>query len=98
MSGAFARGAMFFKPMVWRSYHRKSSSTATTDAMKETIRMDSEEAMKSLHGDVADTNCWIPDDRTGIYYPKGHEQVMADVPTQAGKDLRVSYYQDNSAS
>lgn len=28
-------------------------------------------------------SCWIPDPRTGIYYPKGHESVMKDVPDGA---------------
>nr|XP_043623170.1 uncharacterized protein LOC122594953 [Erigeron canadensis] len=28
-------------------------------------------------------SCWIPDPRTGIYYPKGHEWVMKDVPDGA---------------
>lgn len=26
---------------------------------------------------------WVPDPRTGIYYPKGHEKVMEDVPNGA---------------
>ncbi|ERN03676.1 hypothetical protein AMTR_s00144p00086170 [Amborella trichopoda] len=25
-------------------------------------------------------SCWVPHPRTGIYYPKGHEKVMEDVP------------------
>ena len=26
-------------------------------------------------------NCsWVPHERTGIYYPKGHEKVFDDVP------------------
>ncbi|MFS7995774.1 putative Late embryogenesis abundant protein, LEA_3 subgroup [Helianthus anomalus] len=28
-------------------------------------------------------SCWIPHPRTGIYYPKGHEWVMKDVPNGA---------------
>ncbi|KAJ9538021.1 hypothetical protein OSB04_030754 [Centaurea solstitialis] len=28
-------------------------------------------------------NCWIPHPRTGIYYPKGYEWVMKDVPNGA---------------
>ncbi|KAL2512095.1 hypothetical protein Adt_17695 [Abeliophyllum distichum] len=26
---------------------------------------------------------WLPHPRTGIYFPKGHESVMDDVPTDA---------------
>lgn len=27
--------------------------------------------------------CWVPHPRTGIYFPKGHEWVMDDVPDGA---------------
>ncbi|KAI3815276.1 hypothetical protein L1987_14938 [Smallanthus sonchifolius] len=30
-------------------------------------------------------SCWIPHSRTGIYYPKGHEWVMKDVPDGAAR-------------
>lgn len=30
-------------------------------------------------------SCWIPHPRTGIYYPKGHEWVMKDVPDNAAR-------------
>ncbi|KAF5760310.1 putative Late embryogenesis abundant protein, LEA_3 subgroup [Helianthus annuus] len=30
-------------------------------------------------------SCWIPHPRTGIYYPKGQEWVMRDVPVDAAR-------------
>ncbi|GAV71850.1 LEA_3 domain-containing protein [Cephalotus follicularis] len=30
-----------------------------------------------------DSTSWIPDPRTGIYFPKGHEWVLKDVPASA---------------
>ncbi|KAM5549548.1 hypothetical protein ABKV19_000798 [Rosa sericea] len=29
------------------------------------------------------SSSWVPDPRTGIYFPKGHERVMDDVPKGA---------------
>ncbi|XP_047052675.1 uncharacterized protein LOC124658370 [Lolium rigidum] len=31
----------------------------------------------------AETALWVPDPRTGIYYPRGFEWVMEDVPKSA---------------
>lgn len=36
-----------------------------------------------VHGAAADASWWVPHPRTGIYYPKGHEGVMEDVPQGA---------------
>lgn len=33
--------------------------------------------------EVPEESYWIPHPRTGIYYPKGHEWVMKDVPDGA---------------
>lgn len=33
--------------------------------------------------DQSVTSYWMPDARTGIYVPKGHEQVIEDVPENA---------------
>lgn len=30
-----------------------------------------------------DSSYWVPHPRTGIYFPKGHESVMDDVPEGA---------------
>ncbi|KAD2393142.1 hypothetical protein E3N88_40119 [Mikania micrantha] len=33
----------------------------------------------------SEESCWVPHPRTGIYYPKGHEWVMNDVPDGAAR-------------
>ncbi|KAJ8756367.1 hypothetical protein K2173_025179 [Erythroxylum novogranatense] len=40
-------------------------------------------------------NCWVPDERTGIYYPKGLEKVMEGIPPAAGKDIGVNWFRHN---
>ncbi|KAL1342824.1 hypothetical protein HN51_029317 [Arachis hypogaea] len=35
------------------------------------------------YGKIEDSTCWVPHPRTGIYFPKGHEWVMDDVPEGA---------------
>ncbi|GKV43238.1 hypothetical protein SLE2022_259960 [Rubroshorea leprosula] len=34
-------------------------------------------------GNVYDSSSWVPHPRNGIYFPKGHEWVMNDVPEGA---------------
>ncbi|GMN20105.1 hypothetical protein TIFTF001_047041 [Ficus carica] len=57
--------------------------------IRETMKLEAEEVKnKSLVGDNnMDGNMWVPHERTGIYYPKGHEKVMEDVPPKAGNDI-----------
>ncbi|KAF4402937.1 hypothetical protein G4B88_010389 [Cannabis sativa] len=81
------------------SYHKNS--------IRETMKMEKEEVSNVRHingghdhdhcDEVSknDGNEWIPDVRTGIYYPKGHEKVMEDVPPKAGKDINWMSYSDN---
>lgn len=43
-----------------------------------------------------DGDCWwIPDNRTGIFYPKGQEKVIEEVPAGAAKDFRVNWFTNN---
>ncbi|EEF43002.1 conserved hypothetical protein [Ricinus communis] len=49
------------------------------------MKMDAEEVKKKRN--TGEGNCWIPDERTGIYYPKGQEKVMESIPPKAAKDL-----------
>lgn len=57
--------------------------------IRQTMKLEAEEVKnKSLVGDNnMDGNMWVPHERTGIYYPKGHEKVMEDVPRKAGNDI-----------
>jgi len=36
-------------------------------------------------GKIEDSAWWVPHPRTGIYFPKGHEWVMDDVPEDAAR-------------
>lgn len=55
------------------------------------MKLEAEEVTnKSTHNNMAanDANLWVPHGRTGIYYPKGHEKVMEDVPhPKPGNDV-----------
>ncbi|KAG4918870.1 hypothetical protein JHK85_057151 [Glycine max] len=42
-------------------------------------------------GKIEDSAFWIPHPRTGIYFPKGHEWVMDDVPEDAAR-LNQTYW------
>ncbi|XP_022762366.1 uncharacterized protein LOC111308312 [Durio zibethinus] len=37
----------------------------------------------SSGNDIKDSSTWVPHPRSGIYFPKGHEWVMNDVPDGA---------------
>ncbi|GAY58754.1 hypothetical protein CUMW_189340 [Citrus unshiu] len=104
MTGSFARGAptfnsMFFKPMMRKSFQKKASSH---DMMRETaLKSNAEEGnvMRSqqMNNNVGENegNCgWVPHERTGIYYPKGHEKVIDDVPPSAGRDFEVNWFSE----
>ncbi|KAG4198956.1 hypothetical protein ERO13_A05G117900v2 [Gossypium hirsutum] len=92
MAATFTRGSpsinsLFFKPIM-RKYCTKG-----TDAVREPMKMEAEEEKKrsSMEGSC----CWVPHDRTGIYYPKGQEKVMADVPAPAAKDTAAIHWFSN---
>ncbi|XP_022749150.1 uncharacterized protein LOC111298689 [Durio zibethinus] len=38
---------------------------------------------RTNNNDLKDSSCWVPHPKTGIYFPKGHEWVMKDVPDDA---------------
>lgn len=73
------------RPMLRKAYHRKSCS--------ESVKLNGEEvnhtkAAAAGGGGGSDaTTWWVRDDRTGIYYPKGQEKLMEDVPQGAAKDF-----------
>lgn len=78
----------------------KGSSAA--DTKREGMRMEAEEVKdKSQNtsgggGDTLTNNCndnlWVPHQRTGIYYPKGQEKIMQDVPPKDAKDMPVNWF------
>ncbi|KAL6972933.1 hypothetical protein U1Q18_027107 [Sarracenia purpurea var. burkii] len=97
MAATVARGAhttmntMQIKPMLRKAYHSKSSCA---DMVSDVVKVNGEEVknQKRFPGDRRDGDWWVPDHRTGIYYPKGQEKVMEDVPLGAGKDFGVNWF------
>ncbi|XP_057464373.1 uncharacterized protein LOC130754220 [Actinidia eriantha] len=98
MAATVARGSqtmnsMYIKPMLRKAYHKKGSYA---DVVSDAAKLNSEEMKtKSLVGDYRDSNWWVPDHRTGIYYPKGQEKVIEDVPLRAEKDFRINWFYNN---
>uniref|UniRef100_A0A803QNJ0 Late embryogenesis abundant protein n=1 Tax=Cannabis sativa TaxID=3483 RepID=A0A803QNJ0_CANSA len=106
-SSALTRGSHTINSMVLnlKPFGRKASYHK--NSIRETMKMEKEEVSNVRHingghdhdhcDEVSknDGNEWIPDVRTGIYYPKGHEKVMEDVPPKAGKDINWMSYSDN---
>ncbi|XP_030470897.1 uncharacterized protein LOC115689067 [Syzygium oleosum] len=92
MAGTFSRGAqtmnsMFFKPVLRKAYHRKSSV--------DTVKLEGEEVESKSQAGSSDGGCWVPHERTGIYCPKGQEKVIADIPPGAVKDVGVNWISYN---
>ncbi|KAL3631763.1 hypothetical protein CASFOL_024747 [Castilleja foliolosa] len=91
MASAAGRGAqtmnsMYFKPMLRKAYHRKSGSP---EMVSDTMKAKGEEVKQTKAATTTgngDATWWVRDDRTGIYYPKGQEWVIEDVPQGAGKE------------
>ncbi|KAB8392274.1 hypothetical protein FH972_024790 [Carpinus fangiana] len=74
-----------------KTFHKKGSSP---DMVREGMKFEGEEVKKKSH-DIGDVDCnhvWVPHERTGIYYPKGQEKVMEDVPPAAVNDVGVNLF------
>ncbi|WOG99328.1 hypothetical protein DCAR_0518676 [Daucus carota subsp. sativus] len=82
--GAQTMNSVYLKPMLRKAYHRKSGEKVS-DGLK-----------KNEDRKMKDGNWWIRDDRTGIFYPKGQEKVMEDVPLHAGRDFGVNWLSNSS--
>nr|XP_027125091.1 uncharacterized protein LOC113741696 [Coffea arabica] len=85
--GAQTVNSMYFKPTLRKAFHRKSSPPETAKLNGE--EMKKKKKKSSVAGNNHDGNWWVPDDRTGIFYPKGQEKVMEDVPSGAAKDIEA---------
>ena len=77
-----------YRPLLRKSIHKKSASH---DIVREMVKIDGasvrEAEMKTMRGfsvtretSSSSESSWIPHEVTGIYYPKGQEKVMQDVP------------------
>ncbi|KAK6787546.1 hypothetical protein RDI58_016071 [Solanum bulbocastanum] len=82
--GAQSMNLMSIKPILRKAYHRKSTSP---EMITDTIKLNGEDQVKSVMKNNHDDSWWVPDDRTGIFYPKGQQKVIEDVPSTAAKDF-----------
>ncbi|KZV57925.1 hypothetical protein F511_12531 [Dorcoceras hygrometricum] len=83
-SAAAGRGtqAMQFMPIMRKAYHGKTGSPElVSDTAK--LNINGVELKNNVPEPAGkdDASWWIRDDRTGIFYPKGQEKVIEDVPT-----------------
>ncbi|RWR91397.1 hypothetical protein CKAN_02055000 [Cinnamomum micranthum f. kanehirae] len=80
--GAYTKNSKFFRGVTWKGYHNDSPiSESKAVAYGE---MGTEEK-NDCHVEGRAESWWAPHHRTGIYYPRGQERVMEDVPTEAAK-------------
>ncbi|CAA0816507.1 Unknown protein [Striga hermonthica] len=84
--GAQTMNSMYFKPMLRKAYHRKSGSPGSPDTLSDTVKVNGEE-VKQTRPSSGEATWWVRDDRTGLFYPKGQEKVIEDVPQGAGKEI-----------
>ncbi|KAL4182151.1 hypothetical protein AMTRI_Chr12g241110 [Amborella trichopoda] len=82
------------------SYGKKARLTRNTY----TNRYQKESCMEDLVGEVGrdrqredldkayNEACWIPDQRSGIYYPKGQERIMVQVPVNAAMIDEIHWF------
>ncbi|KAK3029338.1 hypothetical protein RJ639_037861 [Escallonia herrerae] len=77
--------------MLRKSYHWKSTSP---DMASDSAKSNAKD-VKNRGGNHDGNQWWIPDHRTGMYYPKGHEKVIAEVPLRAGKDFEVNWFSNH---
>lgn len=78
------------RPILRKAYHRKSP-----DKISDIVKLNGEEMKAKSSDGNHDGNWWVRDDRTGIYYPKGQEKIMEDIPLRAGKDFAVNWFSNH---
>ncbi|XP_028758827.1 uncharacterized protein LOC114717797 [Neltuma alba] len=98
MASTFTRvsqtmNTMMSKPLARKSFHTKNSPSGT---VFETKKMEMEEPIMKNKNNMKrnDDNAltWVPHKKTGIYYPKGQEKIMENVPHHAGRDEGVNWF------
>nr|KAJ0202789.1 hypothetical protein LSAT_V11C500269600 [Lactuca sativa] len=94
------RSSIISKAMVERCMSKVAKGNECYDYEESEVQ--SQSLKNKVQGEKKEYNeqqqeeeCWIPHRRTGIYYPKGHEWVMEDVPDGAAC-FAYSYWLRNS--
>ncbi|XP_058113146.1 uncharacterized protein LOC131256114 [Magnolia sinica] len=70
----------FLRAVAWKGYHSESSICGSKEVAHRE-RGGSERF--DCHVDSPGRQTWVPHQRTGFYYPKGHEKIMDDVLIEA---------------
>ncbi|CAL4899068.1 unnamed protein product [Urochloa decumbens] len=68
-----------------------AKSAALLREIKNKRRINLARRLEPAEAKSAETSLWVPHPRTGIYYPKGFEWVMEDVPSGAAS-FRQSFW------
>ncbi|RDX95366.1 hypothetical protein CR513_22131 [Mucuna pruriens] len=55
---------------------------------------ESSEGVSKSGGRIDDSSWWVPHPRTGIFFPKGHEWVMNDVPEDAARFSQTCWFRN----
>lgn len=83
--------------MLRKGYHKTGISADTI--RESSVKVNPEEGLSTKGQSLQNGNCssnWVPHEKTGIYYPKGHEKVLQDVPPGAARDIiGVNWFSDN---
>ncbi|KAJ8444892.1 hypothetical protein Cgig2_015238 [Carnegiea gigantea] len=80
-----------------KNFHKKSSSSNPTSEGQATRgeEANGKRYYNNSGSHVANNGsnkCWVPHDKTGIYYPSGHDKEMEAIPSTAGKDLEINWF------
>ncbi|EES17083.1 hypothetical protein BDA96_08G120400 [Sorghum bicolor] len=71
--------------------HALAKSAALLREVKNKQRTNLVKRLEPTETRSPETSLWVPHPRTGIYYPKGFEWVMEDVPSSAAS-FQQSYW------
>ncbi|KAJ4958425.1 hypothetical protein NE237_025536 [Protea cynaroides] len=85
--GVQSTNSKLIKTVLHKSYHKESSSSSELKGVF--VGQKGEEGKDDCQVDGNARSLWVPHHRTGIYYPKGHEKLMEDVPMDAAKSKAV---------
>ncbi|CAI9781846.1 unnamed protein product [Fraxinus pennsylvanica] len=77
---------------VKRTGRRMSKLGGSYNSIKLKESVDGEDKVQQEHDGQL---CWFPHPRTGIYFPKGHERVMDDVPTDAASFDQTYWFRNS---
>ncbi|KAF7811060.1 Late embryogenesis abundant protein [Senna tora] len=73
----------------------KAQTTESHGVSKVISEKKKKEDATSSSSSSSSSSCWIPHPKTGIYFPKGHEWVMNDVPEGAATFTQTCWFRND---